>query len=560
VGLDPQTLVTLSVRLKRLAKNALPRLIVSLRPQDPVPDWMTHLLLLQKDCKVALQGEKKTVYQNLHRILFSKIGKKHDSSHQAIKKEYEPHAKEIGQILTSNGIQQLKDWRHQDDHISLSEKGHARDTDDDHNIIYESLTPKQKKDYDAAKVKYDQGSRAIAVLKTLGLYKPTSQVTPNKPKQEAATPPKPLIEMNGIRVSYGTKTVLGAFSTRISPDTIKPGLHLTIRRASRWGIFGSNGSGKTTLLSLLTSDHPQTYSLPITHFSRPRLHTPGSAPPLSLFELQARIGHSSPEIHAFFPRHLTVRQTLESAFAETFRGKPYLDHDRDLDVDSFLRWFEAELNPAFDASNLKPYKSYEGTGSHNPLRRYGDSRGPDTDWADHVILGSLPLSSQRVALFLRALVKRPDVVILDEALSGMDDFVRDKCLLFLQEGEGMAIHPVLPRQMKGETNKEVESRKRRNSKMPMGSVRRLASQRIAFKIKRSHNRFFGLEERQALVVVSHVKEEVPGCVREWVCLPDVEGNGLDVVDREETGVVRMGRLRTGLDVEPRGWDEIWGVK
>jgi ABC-type molybdenum transport system ATPase subunit/photorepair protein PhrA len=467
--------------------NALPRMIISLRPQDPVPEWMTHLLFLQKDCKIALQGEKTKVYRRLRSILNGKQKKKKNV--EDIRKEYEAHANEIGQVLTLNGVHRLNDWT--------------------------PLTGSHQVSKDQGYAKEEEESKLAEAL----------------------------VEMNGIRVAYGSKTVLGAFSTRISNE-LKPGLHMAIRRGSRWGIFGSNGSGKTTLLSLLTSDHPQTYALPITHFSRPRLHTRGSEPPLSLFDLQRRIGHSSPEIHAFFPRHLSVRKTLESAFAETFRGRPQLNHERDLDVDSLLRWFEPELNPDFDHATSNPTRYRRDTG----YARQTPSAKPATDWADSVILGSLPLSSQRVALFLRALIKKPDLLILDEALSGMDDFVRDKCLLFLQEGEGMAIHVVFGKKQDDQKGKQGE--------------RRIGKSRTAYRVIHDGMRFHGLTEQQALVVVSHVKEEVPGMVREWICLPDAEGVGLEKGDGdvEGGGVVRMGRLAAGLDVDPDGWDYIWGAK
>ena len=97
---------------------------------------------------------------------------------------------------------------------------------------------------------------------------------------------------------------------------------------------------------MITSDHPQAYSAPLKLFGRPRLPQKG-VPGISIFELQSRIGHSSPEVHAFFPRTLTVRETLESAYAETPLSRPSgLDATADRRVDACLRWFQAELNPA----------------------------------------------------------------------------------------------------------------------------------------------------------------------------------------------------------------------
>jgi ABC-type multidrug transport system ATPase subunit len=49
IGLDPPTLLTLSPILKRLEKNT-PRLVLSLRPQDTIPDLIAHLVYLKSSC------------------------------------------------------------------------------------------------------------------------------------------------------------------------------------------------------------------------------------------------------------------------------------------------------------------------------------------------------------------------------------------------------------------------------------------------------------------------------------------------------------------------------
>lgn len=266
-------------------------------------------------------------------------------------------------------------------------------------------------------------------------------------------------------------------------------------------------------MSLICSDHPQAYSLPIRVFGRGRLPQPG-LPGLSIFDIQSRIGQSSPEIHAFFPRNLSIRQTLENAWADTFLGTPRLTYERDVSVDTCLRWFEAELNPAFTPLT---------TGSQTKAWRLDSGLPNDIEWADHVRFGDAPFSAQRVALFLRAIIKKPDLLVLDEAFGGMDDRVRDKCMLFLTWGE----------------TKSFGIMRKKKKRFVYDTPELLLSERI----------FGGLSKDQALICVSHVKEEVPGVVRHWMSLPEA-GAGK---------AARFGRFPRPLEGCEGGWEEVWGV-
>ncbi|KAJ4864902.1 ABC transporter domain-containing protein [Trichoderma breve] len=303
---------------------------------------------------------------------------------------------------------------------------------------------------------------------------------------------EPLVEMDGCQVRYGDKIALGNWSQQ-TPQGDKAGLIWTVRRGERWGVFGPNGSGKTTIVSLLGSDHPQTYSLPIKLFGRSRLPEPGSGQlPLTFWDIQSRIGHSSPEVHQHMPRSHTIRQVVENAWAETFGAKPKLNAEASAKVEAALKWFEPELKPN-SAANSEGLK-----------------------WADDYMFGEISFSAQRVALFVRSMIKGPDIVVLDESFSGMDDAVRDKCTLFLTDGES-----------KTYVGEEiVESQQAKD-----GTV----------KLK-------GLSDQQALICIAHIKEEVPDCVREWVCLPEA--------NTEQPA--RFGRLDGPLREEEGRWNEIWG--
>lgn len=450
MGLDPPTVASLSPLLHGMAAKAAPRLVLSARPQDPLPEWVSHLIYLRSDCQVGVMGERELVMEGLRKYVrgVRKGGLAEDET-MPVKT-----LREMGRTLTEAGSRG----------VGIGEEGEA---------------------LPSAAVPRPQGQQSQA----LG---------------------EPLVEMNGCQVKYGNKVALGNW-TEVKDGKTAKGLHWTVRRGERWGVFGPNGSGKTTIVSLLCSDHPQTYSLPIKLFGRSRLPEPGSGQqPLTFWDIQARIGHSSPEVHQHMPRSLTSRQVIENAWADTFLMKPKLSEEARAKVDAALYWFEPELNPSF----------------------HRESSG-DLAWASNYIFGELSFSAQRVLLFIRSMIKNADIVVLDEAFSGMDEGVRDKCMLFLAHGEAK-IHA----RITGETT----------------SSNRLGTSTEALVVdseqsKAGNVKVTGLSDQQALICISHIKEEVPGTVREWLCLPEAN---LDTP-------ARFGRLDGPLRTDSKRWNEIWGV-
>ncbi|OCL11678.1 P-loop containing nucleoside triphosphate hydrolase protein [Glonium stellatum] len=454
IGLDPFVSKHISQVLHRLAEANAPRIVLSLRPQDVIPEWITHVVYAGEDGRVDVLGPKEEVFQYLKEqyesvestLMTSKGAEMSTGEHP----ELNPKLVEIREV-----------GRH------MSEKGDFDLTSQaDDSIPSHSLTLSRD-----AYTKIDESRVPIG---------------------------DPLVEMEGVKIKYGTNSVLGNWQQEVD-GSIREGLWWNVRRGQRWGIFGANGSGKTTLLSLITSDHPQTYSAPIYIFQRSRLPSPG-LPGISIFDIQSRMGHSSPEVHALFPKHLSVRRTLESAWADTPLTKPALNSEAAQRVEACLRWFEAELNPLFNNVHVS------------------NDTSSTLEWATHNIFGELSFSAQRVALFLRTIIRNPDIVILDEAFSGMDDLVRDKCLLFLSRGESMTLHyhDIGPRPTESEIFLQG------NVTVP------------------------GLQDHQALLCVSHSRQEVPGCIREWICLPE-----------PGTGPPRFGRLNGPVELSYKRWNEIW---
>jgi ABC-type molybdenum transport system ATPase subunit/photorepair protein PhrA len=413
---------------------------LSLRPQDEIPEWITHVIYAGEDGKVDALGPKEVVFKYL-------------------KEQYDAAEKKFDLGSTEHDLDpKLVELREVGRH--MSERG----------------------DFEANGTGAVGAGSDVTPLSRDGYEKVDKSVVPIG---------EPVVQMEGVCIKYGGNSVLGEWQQNV--DGIeKEGLYWNVHRGQRWGIFGANGSGKTTLLSLVTSDHPQTYSAPVKLFQRSRLPEPGS-PGITIFEIQARMGHASPEVHALFPKNLTIQRTLETAWSDTPITQPRLNAGATRRIEACLRWFEAELNPLFNKTE---------TSSSN------------MSWATHFMFGELSYSAQRVLLFLRATISNPDIVILDEAFSGMDDLVRDKCLLFLSRGQNMELHYTnsgpKPVQAKGDMV------------------------------------FTGLQDHQALLCISHSRQEVPGCIREWVCLPE-----------PGSGPPRFGKLDGPVELGRERWNEIW---
>ena len=166
-----------------------------------------------------------------------------------------------------------------------------------------------------------------------------------------------------------------------------------------------------------------------------------------------------------------------------------------------------------------------------------DGLPPDLDWADQLPFSDVPYSSQKVLLLLRALVKRPDLVILDEAFSGMDDRLREKCMSYLEHGVTRPSNP-----------ERLTRARRRPPKTKGTHGAKSAALPNSAPVAEVH--FKGLEPHQALICISHVKEEVPSLVRKWMCLPDANSGQR----------VRTGDLKGPLAGDEQSWRTIWGLK
>jgi len=181
-----------------------------------------------------------------------------------------------------------------------------------------------------------------------------------------------LIVMKDVVVRYGEKCVLNRLNW-----TVKPGEH--------WKISGPNGSGKSTLLSLVSGDNPQAYANDITLFGIKR----GSGE--SVWDIKKRIGLVSTAFQQDYRVGVTVKIVVISGFFDSIGV--YGNYSKKQE-EIALEWLEMlHMEKHVDAS-----------------------------------FRNLSYGEQHLVLLARAMVKQPDLLILDEPCQGLDDINREMVL------------------------------------------------------------------------------------------------------------------------------------
>ena len=191
MGLDPPTTSAISSLLYNLAASNAPRIILGLRPQDLLPDWITHLVYLDSDHTVAQIGPRDVVLNAL-RAVWPPASLPNNSG--IVRSEVMSSSITCRYILIPS-IQQA-----------------GRDTQSA--IFVSNQNINQSED---------------------GVSEVVSGEAQHGNSQEA------LIEMSGVEVKYGEKQVLGAWEQMVDGKPER-GFWWTVKRGSRWGIFGPNGT------------------------------------------------------------------------------------------------------------------------------------------------------------------------------------------------------------------------------------------------------------------------------------------------------------------------------
>jgi molybdate transport system ATP-binding protein len=183
-----------------------------------------------------------------------------------------------------------------------------------------------------------------------------------------------IVELSDVSVVHAGRAILDRVSW-------------TVRSGERWAVVGPNGSGKTTLLSLLCGDHPQAYSNDVRLFGRRR----GTGE--TIWDVKRNVGLVSPEFHLYFTEPLTAERTVATGFFDVLA-------DRSTTSEQTARVHD--LFAAFGAMHLLPRQ-----------------------------FRCLSTGEQRLVLLLRALVKRPPLLILDEPFQGFDIELIERCRVWL---------------------------------------------------------------------------------------------------------------------------------
>ncbi|KAJ3286018.1 hypothetical protein HDU79_006887 [Rhizoclosmatium sp. JEL0117] len=192
---------------------------------------------------------------------------------------------------------------------------------------------------------------------------------------------EPIVELKNVNVAAvdGTK--------------ILTNVDWSIKKGQKWGLTGANGSGKTTLLSILVGDHPQAYSNDVTLFGHRR-----GEPGVSIWDIKEKIGFVSPEFHF----HFTSR--FLRGFINGADGKPAVTV-----LDAVCTGFGSGDNSA------QQLTKEQLDAAEQIMRDFGFWEKRDIKFVD------LSMGEQRMGLIMRALVKKPPLVIMDEPFQGVDE-------------------------------------------------------------------------------------------------------------------------------------------
>lgn len=202
----------------------------------------------------------------------------------------------------------------------------------------------------------------------------SQQVINGSPSFSASIPPSdhqyglindPLIEFKNVTVKYEERIIVNNICWQIN-------------KGQFWHLVGPNGSGKTTLLSLITGDNPKGYGQDLILFGKRK----GSGE--TVWSIKEKIGYFTGSMTDLFNRYHSVEQMVISGFFDS--------------IGLYIKPSGRQLKLA-----------------HQWLSFIGLLQLKQTAFY------KLSLGQQRLIMIVRAMVKHPPLLILDEPTVGLDD-------------------------------------------------------------------------------------------------------------------------------------------
>lgn len=185
-----------------------------------------------------------------------------------------------------------------------------------------------------------------------------------------------IVRLEEVSIRYGRRTIIDR-------------LNWIIKNGEKWSLSGPNGAGKSTLLSIICADNPQSYSQNITLFD----HKRGSGE--SIWDIKRHIGYVSPEMHRSYLKDIPAAGIVASGYYDT--------------IGLFCRLTEEQMEAC-----------------SGWLDTFGVSALRDRSFV------KLSSGEQRMLLLARALVKDPDLLILDEPLHGLDILNKERARAIIE--------------------------------------------------------------------------------------------------------------------------------
>jgi molybdate transport system ATP-binding protein len=173
------------------------------------------------------------------------------------------------------------------------------------------------------------------------------------------------INMQGVELGYGDHSILKSFNWHVG-------------RGELVGLQGENGSGKSSLLSLIYGDNPLAYNKEIYLFDKKR----GTGE--SIWDIKRNIGFVSSEFHLYMSDKITCGKLIATGYFDQLFIPRALTREEEEIIGLYLTYF----------------------GIEDLRERYFDQ---------------ISIGEQRLILFIRALIKNPPLLLLDEPYHCFDE-------------------------------------------------------------------------------------------------------------------------------------------